>query len=202
MRGISSWCQIHGPMRELISDDERGIVESQETVEYCKGLGIQLKPRAVGQQIPIVDRRGQALRDQLHRITSQCEQDDIYSPLEHRLSEATFAGNALTSINGSTPYNAVYGRSPALLPELQVLNEDGEISPITDRTLNRVREIAIQTMVNGTAHARILTALRTKSLPSGESQQLTVGDAVEYYRKNSNKEISGWTGDALSCKKN
>ena len=107
-----------------------------------------------------------------------------------------FAGNALTSVNDSTPYNAVFGRTPAILPIFEIINEDGEMSPLTDRMVHRVRELAVAAMVEGTAHKRVLTALRSRSLPSGESQMLALGDAVDYYRPPGNKDVSGWVGDA------
>ena len=111
-------------------------------------------------------------------------------PFYQRLSEATFAGNALTSINGSTPYNAVYGRTPVLLPPLEVINEEGEIAPVTNRMINRVRELAVQAIVDCTAHNRLLQALRTRTLPSGEAQELQVNMAEEYYiHPNNQKDV-------------
>ena len=47
-------------------------------------------------------------------------------PFHSILSEATFCGNALLTINGSTPYNAVYGRVPANLPSVDQLNAPNE----------------------------------------------------------------------------
>ena len=196
IKGIDSWYSIHGPMTELVTDGESAIAKANETDAYCKQKGIKLKVRAPAQQIPVIDRRGALLRDNLHRVTTQCELEGLDIPFSQRLSECVFAGNALTSINNCTPYNAVYGRSPALLPALEVINEEGEISPITDRMVNRVREIAIQAMIEGTAHRRLLQALNTRTLPPGEAQELKPGDSVEYYRPTGNKDVSGWKGDA------
>ena len=52
--GIDDWCRIHGPMKELISDNEGGIVKSEATRDYCKQKGITLKPRAVYQQLSLI----------------------------------------------------------------------------------------------------------------------------------------------------
>ena len=37
-------------------------------------------------------------------------------PFKYILSDAVFCGNALLTINQTTPYNAVYGRVPKILP--------------------------------------------------------------------------------------
>ena len=77
------------------------------------------------------------------------------------------SGNALLSINGCTPYNAVYGRTPPLLPGLEVLNDDGEIMPLTDRQVGRVREISVQAIVEGTAHNKLFRAINARTPPAG-----------------------------------
>ena len=111
-----SWVGIHGPMKELILDGESGIVISELTNTSLRRHGIQLRPRAKDQHAGFVERRGALLRDTVHRIESQLEEEGIVVPFEQILSEAIFCGNALLSIRDSTPYNAVYGRVPRILP--------------------------------------------------------------------------------------
>ena len=41
-------------------------------------------------------------------------------PFKQVLSDAVFCGNAMLSINGTMPYNAVYGRVPLLLPDMNL----------------------------------------------------------------------------------
>ncbi len=106
------------------------------------------------------------------------------------------SGTALLSINGCTPYNAVYGRTPALLPGLKVLNDDGEILPLTDRQVGRVREISVQSIVEGTAHNKLVRAINTRTLPAGETYDYKVGEEIEFFRDKGAKDVSGWIGPA------
>ena len=122
--------------------------------------------------------------------------EGIDVPFPERVAETVFAGNALLSINGSTPYQALYGRTPPLLPGIEVINGEGAIVPVTDRHVGRCREIACQAIIEGTARNKILRALNTRTLPAGETQQLALGDTVEYFRPQSTKDVSGWLGPA------
>ena len=62
------------------------------------------------------------MRDTLRKIMSQCREEGLAVPFELQMSEAVFAGNALITVNGSTPYNAVYGRVPRLLPGIEQID--------------------------------------------------------------------------------
>ena len=61
---------------------------------------------------------------------------------------------------------------------------------------NRVREIALQTMVEATSQARITRAMRTRTVIPGE-ELLELGDEVEYHRPSTQKDVSGWHGPAV-----
>ena len=105
--------------KELIVDGESGIVRSQLTREFLARKGITLVPKGKDQHARHIERRGALLRDTLHKLESQLQSEGIGDvPFLHVLSEAVFCGNAMISINGSTPYNAVYGRVPRLLPDI------------------------------------------------------------------------------------
>ena len=198
------WITIHGPMKELIIDGERGIAESFRAGSFLTRLGIKLQPRAPQQHAPHIERRGQLLRDVLHKIDAQLQIEGITDiPFTYRLAEATFAGNALVSVNNTTPYNAVYGRTPNLLPPIDQPNSQDALQdpngvpyPGLMRNSHRLREIAIQQMIEGTARARLGRALNTKTLAPGEAENYQVGEEVDFYRPPSNKDVSGWTGPA------
>ena len=124
-------------------------------------------------------------------------------PFEYRLAEAVFAGNALVTVNNTTPYNAVYGRVPSLLPNMNQTNGNGELSgpesmplPGVLRNSHRLREIAIQQMIEGTARARLGRTLRTKTLAPGEAAKYQINKEVDYYRPPAKKDTPGWTGPA------
>ena len=119
MKGIdTAWISIHGPPKELICDGESGIVGTEAGVpEYLHRKGVKLHPRAKDQHAIYAERGGALLRDAIHRIEGQLKEEGITGlPFECILSEAMFCGNALLTVGGSTPYNALYGRVPRVLP--------------------------------------------------------------------------------------
>ena len=79
------------------------------------------------------------------------------------LSEAVYATNALTSVNGHSP---VFGHVPPMLPDVMAVADDtGAPSSMHS---HRLREVALQAVIEGTA--------------TGEEPEYTVGDQVEYFR--------------------
>eukprot|EP00969_Alexandrium_andersonii_P194732 8600738-Alexandrium_andersonii.AAC.1 len=99
-------------------DGEGGIVKSEETKRYLARVGIRYVPRAPGQQVAHIDRRTALLRDVIHRVVEQHRHEGLDVPFLQVLAECVFAGNALISVNGGTPYQAVYGRVPLMLPDI------------------------------------------------------------------------------------
>ena len=97
-------------------DNESGLARSDAAKRYFARKGIQLHPRGKEQHAPHIERRGALLRDTIHKIESQIKEEGLTIPFASILADAVFVGNALLSINGSTPYNAVCGRVPLILP--------------------------------------------------------------------------------------
>ena len=119
------WVKTHGAMKFLVCDGEKAIKDSLLTAVYFDQRGIQYNNRGVDQHTRGLDRRTQLFRLVLNTMDSQLEAEGLISiPFKHRLSDAVFAGNALISVNRSTPYNAVYGRCPHLLPDLRSVADD------------------------------------------------------------------------------
>ena len=120
-------------------------------------------------------------------------------PFECILADCIFAGNALLNINGSTPYNAVYGRVPKVLPGIDQIANPGETKESHVGSLahtHRLREISVQAMIEGSARARLCRALNTRTVPAGQSLNLQVGDEVDFYREQPQKDTPGWFGPA------
>jgi hypothetical protein len=194
------WISIHGAPKELIVDGESGIAKSHKTTQYLARKGIKLHVRAKDQHARFIERRGALLRDTIHRIESQLKEEGLAGiPFSCTLAEAVFCGNALLSINGSSPYNSVYGRVPALLPGINQIDNPGEAnapSPGLIRHTHRLREISIQAMVEGSARARLGRAMNTRTTPSSQNLNLSVGDEVDFFRVQNSKDVSGWFGPA------
>ena len=197
---LDVWISRHGPMAELVGDGESGIVRSALTQEYLRRKGIKSTPRAKEQHARVAERRGALLRDCVHRMDAQLGLEGInHIPFKHRLSEATFCLNALLTVNGSSPYNGLYGRVPNILPDINcpdAEHEEDVPKPGLLRHTNRLREISVQTIVDGTARARLGRALKTRTLPTGERENYQVGEEVDIYRSPGTKDVSGWHGPA------
>ena len=197
---LDIWISRHGPMTELIGDGESGIMRSDKCQEYLRRKGVKPLNRGKDQHARIAERRGALLRDCIHRIDAGLESEGInHIPFKHRLSEATFCLNALLTINNASPYNAVYGRVPKILPDINCPDSELEHNVPAGgliRHTNRLREIAVQSIVDGTAKARLGRALKTKTLPTGEREGYQVGEDVDIYRAPGTKDVSGWHGPA------
>ena len=141
------WVSVHGPMRELITDCEGGIVLSDKTKQHLARKGIKLCPRGKDQHARCIQRRGALLRDIIHRVEGQLEEEGIAGiPFECILAEATFCGNAMITVGGSTPYNALYGRVPRMLRSIDQIDSPGAItqqSPGRIAHTHRLREIRV-----------------------------------------------------------
>ena len=194
------WVGIHGPMKELIVDGETAL-KGGDTQLYMKRKGIHLIIRGPGQHARFIERRGALLRDVLHKIDSQLVEEGLTDvPFGMRLREAIFVGNALLSVNDTTPYNALYGRVPQMLPDINGATDastggarSGE--PGSIRHAHRLREISVQRMVEHTAQERVKRALNTRTLPAAQTI-FEKGDMVDYHRPPSQKDLPGWTGPA------
>ena len=192
------WVAIFGPMKVLIFDGETGLNDESSTW-YFQVRGIEKRTSAVHQHTRIADRRVQILRTSVHKILGQFAEEGIAMPFVRVLAEATFVINAISTASGASPYVAVMGRSPALMPELgprELINDDrDEQCPI--RHAARLRATAISTIAENTARERLRGALKTHTRPTGEELKFNVGDSVEYYREPTNRDVSGWRGPAV-----
>lgn len=186
------WLSTHGPMQTLISDGELGIT-GDSMRSKLKRLGISLKIRAPGQHARFIERRGAILRTTLHCIESQMIREGVQASMEALLSEAVFAGNALVHVGGVTPYQCIYGRTPAMLPPLPDADENkSELEPAAEQTRHKVRTIALEAMIQATSLARTSRALRSRAIAATEVQYKT-GDLIDYHRPTT-KDVSGWQG--------
>ena len=201
MKAIDTqWVGIHGPPKELILDGESGIAISQDTNAYLQRKGIKPHIRGKEQHARYIERRGALLRDTIHRVEAQLAEEGIREmPFECILAECVFAGNAMLTVGGSTPYNALYGRVPAILPGIDQVRPPGEVDTKYPGTLahtHRLREVSVQAMIEGSARARLGRAMNTRTTMAGQKLNLQVGEEVDFYRKPSTKDTAGWSGPA------
>ena len=175
-------------------DGEAGVTANSSKQHFLE-KGINLHIRAKDMHARYIERRGKLFRDVIHKIDSEMRSRAHYLPLERIVAEAVFCGNALLTVNGSTPYNAVYGRVPHILPGIDQI-ETPAAAPQGSflRGVHLLREVSVAAMVEGSAKARLNRALNTRSTVSAANLDLKVGDEVDFYREPTTKDVSGWYG--------
>ena len=188
---MSHWVALFGPPNQLTSDQE-GALSSPEAAALLEARGIKLHLLAKEQHATTVERHHAILRRQLHVLDEQATAEGLRVSFESLLGEAVFAKNALFSVGGASPFEAVFGRTP---PLLGVVNAESGDSP-DDRDCDRVRQLAINTIVQATAENKLRRADRGKSRMPGELLDLKVGDAVEFFRRATTKDAHSWFGPA------
>ena len=196
---IDTWCAIHGPMKQIVMDSETAVYRSKKTQQYLVRKSIEYIPRAKGQQIATIDRRLALQREAIHKAVEQLKVEGMKIPFLQVLNDTTFASNILLSVNGMSPYMALYGRVPALLPPPTMSEAENENilgAPGTIRHSLRLREIVTEAMVQATAAMRAQRAMQTRTLSAGQSREYKTHDLVDFYRPPNNKDICGWMGPA------
>ena len=144
--------------------------------------------------MPHIDAQSKFIRNAFHKIQEQLKAESISMPPDQVLSEAQFCSNALLSHAGYSPYQAVYGRTPNMLPEIrtpEALNEGTLELPGTIRFTYRLREIAVRAIVDQTAYDRAQRASLARTSTAGERLEYKVGDQVDFFRPSGSKDISG-----------
>ena len=191
------WIRPYGPMDVLESDQESGLVNDESKV-YFSRLGTELKLKGVNAHVRMLEKHHDWLRQQYLRTKTQCEEEGLNFTKERLLSVCLTAKNSLFTVGKSTPMQAVFGRQPAVLPNLEqgdALLDDTNTGPDgVSRHSIRLREIALDNMIQTTAVERAARALRSKTRRSGHDESYVQGDKVEIYRAPANKDTSGWRG--------
>ena len=197
---LMQWITIFGPMKILITDSESSL-KSDEAAQFADRHSIQLKPVPKYAHADMIERHHEIVRQLCHRVEDECERQGLGISRKHLLAECVFAKNALVSVGGQAPYTAVFGRTPAIMAEFeptsetQLVDDEGGTIGISRNHL-RLREIAIQSMVDLTAKQRLDRALASKTRPTGEAKDLKQGDQIEFFRRGATKDESGWRGPA------
>ena len=180
------WVQPFGPMTVLTVDGESAL-NSEEAAVALERSGTSRKLKAPGQRAQIVERHHDILRRQMHLIDSQCFEEGLTTPLQRRLAEAVFAKSAFLTVGNGTPYKALYGRVPLLLRDFDrsgaqtIDDEEGGGESGLQRHVQRLREMAITSVVQATGQDRIQRAAKARTVPTIEDLLLEPGDLVYIY---------------------
>ena len=197
---LMQWVSTFGPMKILITDSESALT-SDEAAQFADRHSIQLKPVPKYAHADMIERHHEITRQLCHNVDDKCERQGLGILRKHLLAECVFAKNALVSVGGQAPYTAVFGRTPAIMAEFeptsetQLVDDEGGLPGISRNHL-RMREVAIQIMVDLTAKQRLDRALASKTRVTGEAKEFKQGDQVEFFRRAVTKDESGWRGPA------
>ena len=194
------WLRTFGPITTIISDQE-GAVYSEEGAIWAEKKSIQLRPKPKGAHAAIVERHHQMIRELMHRLLHQARAENLAIDFSDALSEAVFAKNIFLNVGGFSPFQALFGRFPAVLSDLEAAGissiADGETSLASaSRHAVRLRELALSSMIEATAQARMRMAENSNTRLAGELSGLVEGDQVDVYRRPGKKDLSGWRGPA------
>ena len=143
-------------------------------VPPCSSITFSKLPqiRAPEQHARYVERHGALLRRAMHLTQAQCEREGVAITIKTLLAQCIFVCNALTSVGGVTPYQAVLGRQPAILPPLADTDAPETAGDSLDgRREARIREIAVQTITN----TREALSLFCKSANHTDSHRAPIG---------------------------
>ena len=126
----AAWFKVFGNPTQLISDQEGGLA-IEAVGQHLECIGIALKLRARDQHASMIERHNELLRRQVHLCDSQATTEGLRVNFEQVLSEAVYAKNILLNYGGHSPYEALFGRTPALLNVLdeEILGESEHITP-------------------------------------------------------------------------
>ena len=197
LEGISEmWIRPYGPPKVIESDQEGGLI-TEEAKRFLGMMGIELKEKGVNAHARMVEKHHDILRQMYLRVRAQADEEGLNYTAQQLLTITVTAKNSLTTIGGFSPLQAVLGYQPGILPDLDrtdALQDDSE-GGVT-RHMYRLREIAVQSMVETTAKERAQRALRSRTRPAIQTTDWKVGDTVEFFRTPSHKEASGWRGPA------
>eukprot|EP00959_Pyramimonas_sp_CCMP1952_P139974 2929242-Pyramimonas_sp.AAC.1 len=116
------WMQF-GHAKVLYSDGE-GALNNDTAKAVLKEKGAELRIRARGQHATTIEVRNGTLRHLLHAMETELNRLDLPLVFTRLLHEALFAANAFTFHNEVSPYNARFGRQPAMLPDLPILDHE------------------------------------------------------------------------------
>eukprot|EP00959_Pyramimonas_sp_CCMP1952_P349565 7324336-Pyramimonas_sp.AAC.1 len=188
MHVISAGCSF-GPAKVFYSDVE-GVLNNDTARAVLKARGNELRIRARGQHATTIEARNGIPRRLLHVMVAQLHRLDIPLVFTQLLHEAWFAANAFTFYSEVSPYSALFGRPPAMLPDLPVLDHEQPTEASDHSREQTVRRVCIEATTQATAGAKTNRELRTKTTITGQ-RYYDEGDRVDYHRPTTTKDDWG-----------
>ena len=99
--------------------------------------------------------------------------------------------NAFSFYDGASPYNALTGRQPACLPDLENVDFPKEGEDRSGLREERIRQASISAITQSTAVAKVNRAVDTKTTRDGSHYK--PGQLIDYHRPTMDKDShDGW----------
>ena len=148
-----AWVNVFGGMETLTLDGEIGM-RGKDVDDWAMHNQIILKCKAPHQKAWLVERQNALIRAGLRRAEAQVIQESLCISFQTVLGLVTFMHNAIVCINNHTPYQALLGRQPSLLPPLEG-GYHGDLDVKGQKEIARVREFAAISVIEATAKQRV-----------------------------------------------
>merc|ERR1711884_757501 len=96
----------------------------------------------------------------MHKTQAQLAAEGIVIKFSHVLADAVYSKIALLTIGEGTPYIALFGRVPPLLPQIEHIVGTAHLNDETgvegSRHVHRLRDVTIASMVDTLAARRLI----------------------------------------------
>lgn len=113
------WINIFGAMEALILDVEAGVKKGWDVDDWAMQSQARTNYKPPRRQDWPIERHIDTTQTGPMRIDTQMRTDNLVAACNSALALVTFMHHALTCINGRTPYQALFGRQPHILPPLE-----------------------------------------------------------------------------------
>ena len=147
---MTHWIQLYGPPELMIWDGERAMILT-EAMQWASRQKLQLIQRTKHKKAWVVERHNAILRNACHTCQTKLAIEGHDIKFAHVLADAVYSKNAMLSIGEGTPYIALLGRAPQLLPQLEHITGAASLQDETgvngSRHTYRLCEITVSSMV-------------------------------------------------------
>ena len=130
-------------------------------------MGNELRIRAPRQRVTAIEARNGIVRVTVHIMEEDFKKRDISIDSKRSLAEALFVSNAFTFYNGVSPYNALQGRQPACLPDLNAPDHESSNDSSDHSREQQIRHVSLGAITQSTVVAKANRALEATTRQAG-----------------------------------
>lgn len=189
-----AWGNVFGNMQTLTLDGETGM-RGKEVDDYATCSQISMKYMPPYQNALLVERHNALIRSALQRAEAQVIKESLCISFNAMPGLVAFMHNSLVLITNHTPYQALPGRRPHLLPALG-RGHHGDLNVKGQNAVAGVREIAAVAINEATAKQRLDRGDKRNQFAAIRRSEHQAGDLVDIWYDPPNEDAPGWRGPA------